>query len=316
MEFKPPEPEPVAQPAPTPVAPVTVQARLSPAELSKAAYAFVQAYAAPTIKIDHIARWREPICVHVDGVTALEARRLQARVEDVARALGRPLAKPGCAPNIDIKVTSDPQGVLDRIAARAEATLGYYHRSNTAGLKRVTRPIQAWYMTATVGGGAPNAGALFANVGRSRPEADNIDDPDSPTPNGCGDSRLSGSCLRSVFNNVLIVVDSGRVGERTPGAVSDYVAMLALSQPRSLDGCGILPSVIDAFARCDVRPAPEGLTPADVAYLMSLYETDAEASLSTARFNIAARMTRLLSSADAAARLVIATATSPDANQR
>jgi hypothetical protein len=313
VELKP--PEPAAQAGPTPVAPVTVQAPLAPAELNRAASAFVQAYAVPTVKIAHIARWREPICVHIDGMTAAKAGRMRARVEAVAKALGRSVAGPGCAANVDIKVSADPQGLLDRIAAQAEPALGYYHRSDTAALKKVNRPIQAWYMTATVGGRAPSAGALFANVGRSRAETEDIDDPDSPTPNGCGDSRLSGACLQSVFKNVLIVVDSGRVEGRGQGLIADYVAMLALSQPRSLELCGVLPSVIDAFARCEARRAPEGLTAADVAYLRALYATDPEASLATARSDIASRMARLLGSPDSASRLVIADAPS-DAEAR
>lgn len=314
VQPRPPEPAPEA--APTPVAPVTVEAPLSPAELKRAAYAFVQAYAAPTIKIAHVARWRDPICVGVSGVTPEEAGRMRARVEAVARALGRPVARPGCETNVDIKVSPDPQSVLDRVADRAEPELGYYHRSDAKALKQVTRPIQAWYMTATVGGRGPSAGALFAGVGRARADGEDIDDPLSPTPNGCGDSRLSGSCLQSVFKNVLIVVDSSRVQDPSRGFAADYVAMLALSQPRSLDNCGTLPSVIDAFARCDVRRAPEGLTRADVAYLTALYAIDPEDSLSSARADIAARMARLLDSAESAARLEIVSAPAAPADAR
>ncbi len=128
-----------------------------------------------------------------------------------------------------------------------------------------------------------------------------VDDPDNAPPTGCADSHFS-SCLRSGFDNILVVVDNGRVQGRSLGLVSDYVTMLALSQPRSLDGCNILPSVIDLFSACPDRDAPDGLTPADAAYLTALYAADLEANKAGEQTEIANRMAKILIPAKAAAR--------------
>ncbi len=276
----------------------------APAEAAKQAASFVQSYAAPTARLHQIARWDDPICVQVTGLLPNQAAQVKARIEDVAKALGASLAPAGCAPGIEIVFSEQPQGVLDNVAARRPLMLGYDHR-DAKTLKIVTRPIQAWYTTASVGGGGPNAGAVFSSADtpaarggsagglRVQTRARVLDDPDNDPPTGCGDSHFS-SCLSSVFDNVLVVVDNGRMRGKNLGLVSDYVTMLALSQPRSLDGCNVLPSITDLFAACPGRAAPDGLTPADAAYLTALYETDPEANKAGQQSDIADRMSRML----------------------
>lgn len=297
--------QPPAPPAPpaaaTPVAPVTVQAPLSPAELKEQAVSFVRSYAASTVRLDQIARWREPICAQIGGLKPVEAYQVQARLEEVAKAAGARLLAPGCAANVDIWFTEEPQVLLDRIAARQEEALGYFHSSDTKALKTVTRPIQAWYMTATTGSGGPNAGAMFANVGGARYDSEVVDDPESLAPKGCGDSRFS-ACQQSVFKHVLVVVDSGRVQGHSRALVSDYVAMLVLAQARSLEGCKVLPSVTDLFSACPGRTAPDSLTPADAAYLAALYAANLEAKKAGEQSDIAERMAKILIKANPVAR--------------
>jgi len=297
-----------AAPARAPFSATSVALVTRPADVRKQTDSFVRSYAASTAKLGQIARWGDPLCVQVIGLAPEPAAHIRARIEAVAKGVGQSVLAAGCTPNIEIAFTDQPQSLIDRLAARQEELLGYHHR-DVKTLKTVTRPIQAWYVTATVSRGGPNAGALFSsNVAGSR-EGVNVqtnarvtDDPDNRLPMGCGDSRFS-SCLESVFDNVLVVVDMGRVRDKGAGQVSDYVAMLALSQPRSLDGCNVLPSVTDLFApACPGHVAPDGLTPADTAYLTSLYATDPEARKAGAQSDIAWRMARILVSADMAVK--------------
>jgi hypothetical protein len=271
-------------------------------------YSFVQSYAATTHRLEQIARWDGPICVQVTGLVPDKAALIKNRVEDVAKALGVKALGAGCASNIEIVFTTDPQKVINDVAKRRDVLLGYEHASDKS-LKTVTRPIQAWYVTATAGGAGPNAGAMFAfsNNGANtpavpiQPKLRVVDDPDNTPPTGCGDSRFS-SCLKSVFDNVLVVVDAGRAKDKNLGLISDYVAMVALSQPRSADHCNVLPSVTELFAEaCPGRAAPTELTPADAAYLTALYTADAEANGAGQRSDIARRMNRILAPSNVAA---------------
>jgi len=284
-----------------------------PAEAEKQISSFVRSYAATTPRLDQIPRWGEAICVEVTGLPADKAAVIKGRVEDVAKAVGQAVLLQGCPPNIEIVFTARPQHVLDDVAARRDVLLGYNHR-DAKTLKIVTRPIQAWYVTATVGGEGPNAGALFSHEDSATAHPGNsggvqvqtqvrvMDDPDNEPPTGCADSRLSG-CLKSEFDNVLLVVDLGRVRDKSLGLLSDYVTMLALSQPRSLDGCNALPSVIDLFSpACPGRGAPDGLTPADAAYLTALYAADPQAGKMGQQVDISDRMAKILIPAGVVAR--------------
>lgn len=273
------------------------------AEAQKQAFGFVQSYAATTAKLGQVARWADPLCVDVTGLAADKAAAIKARVEDVAKAVGLTTGAPGCGHNIEVMFTDQPQKLVDSIAAKQEWFLGYNHRDSRT--KIVTQPVQAWYVTMTVGGAGPNAGALFAFGGQAgyglpmQTKERVIDDATYWTPTGCGDNHFS-SCLKSILGNVLVVVDSTKVQGKSVGLLSDYVAMLALSQPAALDHCNVLPSITDLFVEGCGRAAPQELTPADAAYLTALYTVDPEAKQAGQETAIAGRMAQMLTSTVAA----------------
>ncbi len=302
---------PAPAPAGSAVAPLTVQGTPPPEMMEEWAQSFVRSYAKPTAKLGQLARWGDPLCVQVLGLNPAPAAMVAARVEDVARAVGLKVLPAGCTANIEIVFADQPQHLLDTVAAHSEQVLGYHYPVETKGLKTVTRPVQAWYATATRGSGGPNVGMAFAMLtnaaGDGLPndglpgvtvDRETADTPDTRTPTGCGDSHFS-SCLASVFRNVLVVVDAGRATGQDLGLLSDYLALVALSQPRTLDGCAALPSVVDIYApaACPGRLAPDGLTQADAAYLTALYATDPEAKKMAQESDITARMTKMLTAA-------------------
>ena len=309
----------LAQPAAAPsttVAPVTVTAAPQPKVIQKEAHSFVQTYAAvPNPELDQIGRWRDPVCVQVVGLPqADQAALIKARIESVAQAVGVPAARGGCKANVEVVFTDQPQRTLDIVAKRQEHLLGYYHHERTNSLKTVTHPIQAWYVTATRGIGVNTAGLALSQMKDAagnpvtdgdfpglKAQIETVDDPLSGGPTGCAGSRVT-ECLRSVFHNVFIVADSKTLEGKDVGLVADDLVMLALSQPKSLDGCTALPSVIDVFAKapCPGRDPPDGLTPADAAYLTALYSADLEAGKAFELGDISGRMAKILIKANAA----------------
>lgn len=317
----------LAQPAakdPAPVAPVTVQGTAPPAMVEEQARSFVKAYAAPTAKTGQFARWHGTVCVQVIGLAPALAAQVKARTEEVATELELKAAPAGCPANIQIVFSDAPQRLLDGMVAKGQYSIfGYHERYQTKAVTTMSRPIQAWYKTATQGEGLNGANAAFANFtqggqltfvtptgmaqgmfpGMSQAGAQTtVDSPESGTPMGCANSHFS-ECLQSLFLNVLVVVDNAKVKGQPLGPVSDYVAMLALSQPRSLDGCQALPSVIDLFAKspCEGRTAPDGLTAADAAYLTALYKADPQNKGRWEQDDIMAEMADILIKAQSAA---------------
>jgi hypothetical protein len=321
-----PPPADATRPA-TPLSSVTVQAT-TPAAVKQLSRTFVQALALRSGKIDQLPRWHRPVCVAVKGLVPDKANHVATRVEDVARAVGLKVEKPGCTSNIQILFTDQPQRMADTIG---EAYLGYHNRNETTKIRTVTHPIQGWYATATAGaagatglafsGGTGTAGpsmshgpdspdtstsAWEANFGQSagtQLSMNVVDSPEHSAPTGCADSRFS-SCMKSMFMNVIVIADAKAIEGKDTRAVADYVAMLAVSQPKSLDGCNALPSVIDLLAKsaCPDRDPPVGMTAADSAYLAGLYASDPEARTTSAEGDIAGRMAAILIKAQTASR--------------
>jgi hypothetical protein len=164
----------------------------------------------------------------------------------------------------------------------------------------VTRPVQAWRTTATLGAPTNFNGLLITGgVGFALPQtqAEVVDDAWSTPPAPCfGNASFATQCRQSLFKNVFIVVDSKLLGTRSLNVIADYLALVALADPGSLDGCNDLPSVLDALATspCPGRGPPEGLTPADAAFLTALYAADPEGRAWAETSDISNRMARIL----------------------
>lgn len=287
-----------AQAPATPVSPLTVEGT-SRKVLEQQAREFVDVYATPT-KLGHLARWNDTsVCVAVSGLVPEQGAQFKTRIDAVAKAVGAPVAPPKCPPNIEIVFTNQPQKYLDAAAAKSPGILG------DKGAKTVTRPIQAWYATDTAGLRArtagpaddgpppPSLGAMAAHVTVERFAVTRgfvaarrcVDssvahhEVKMVAPVGAGVPKylIDEACPHSLFLNVLIVVDAAHMGDVPVDLTADYLALVALSQPKpqSLDGCLALPSVLDLYAKdCPGRETPTGLTPADKAFLTGLYAAD------------------------------------------
>jgi hypothetical protein len=295
---------PAAASGPTVVPRVTVEGQAPPKMIQEQAQAFTKTYPATTTELGQIARWRDPLCIQVYGLAPDVASKIRARVENVGAALGLRADGAGCRGNIEIIFTDKPQSLMDGVARKRDLLLGYFHIQDLKTLKTVNRPIQAWYVTATLGGAGNTTGQTFAYyettgnmpIPSVQWHREVIDDPIYQAPTGCGDSPYFTACLQGVLKNVLVVADSRALQGKDVGLLSDYLSMLALSQPKSLDGCNSLPSVIDLLApsACADREAPDGLTPADAAYLTSLYQSNPESRLAFQQTDIAGRMAKIL----------------------
>jgi hypothetical protein len=193
------------------------------------------------------------VCPEVKNLPAGFSAFISARIKAIAKSVGAP-TKEACKPNIEIIFTAQPQIVMDRVAKDAPILLGYHFVHSTVAAAKVTRPIQAWYITAT-----GNAMETY------------IDDPYHGTPGGAAGSRLSHG-LRSVFSHILVLADTDKVAGYPVGPVADYIAMLVLSQAQAQDDCAELPSILDLMSpNCAGPDKPQSLTIADKAYLEGLY---------------------------------------------
>ena len=275
--------------------------------LDKQAFEFVQAYTATTPEVNQVPRWRDPLCVQVIGLPPDQAAQVKGRIDDVAKAVGVSTAPAGCSANVEIAFATPAQRLVDNYVKGREWIMGYYYKD--PGAKTVTRPVQAWYVTATIGRGGGNAGWTFAFTGVPSQADGNptqlndkvMDRPGSWKPTGCGDSTLT-SCLQNNIVNVFMVVDTAQVQGKSVGVLSDYAAMLVLSQPRAPGACQPLPSIANLFVDGCPGGATDGLTPADAAYLTALYQANPEARAVNEQADISGRMAKMLGSPAVATR--------------
>ena len=309
-----------AQPAPDSAAlsaapAASVAQSAEPVDPKTQAFRFVQAYAAATPKRQVIARWITPICLRVVGLAADQEAAVRARVEQVAKAVGLGVRPVKCRDaNVEIGFTTDPQHMLDDVVARKAGSLGDA-TSGTRTETTVTRPIQAWYLTNGAEYAQNSTTDLKALVLYQSPPttqqeqlwgAQAAGNPNNSSPYPSSDQQWiagDGQFLRR-FLHVMVIIDLRRTGNTKLSLLTDYAAMLALSQPRSLDHCNVLPSITDLFAGpCTGRGVPDLLTPADAAYLAALYAPGREQpgfglprTGSQQDTDIAERMARILAS--------------------
>jgi hypothetical protein len=236
---------------------------------------FVNAHAAPDRVSGLVLRQPNTgICPVTIGLSSAFNDFVTRRIIEVARQVGAVVQEPGrCRHNVQVVFTTEPQKLLDAVAKRDfGALLGAHFVGETKALAQVSRPIQAWYVTGTVSDTGPYPVMRFDSDGLALPEGQvEPDDVYGGTPySGLGSHVPPKN--NSQFMNALIVVDLNKVGGREIGPISDYVAMLVLSQAPSLDACSPLPSILDLMASgCQDRPAPKTLTEGDIAFLKALY---------------------------------------------
>lgn len=259
--------KPVPGEKPTVVDQATVTAPREPEEIQldgrarPAISEFIGHHGALTPRTGKVARWSTGICPVILGLSDPLKVYVSRRILQVAARAGvPPQTNPRCRPNVEVIVTKTPEKLVKRVASRRSGLLlGFHFTSQREQVKDFDGPIQAWYLTSTV------SGASGMQL---------VDFPHANTTDGRIGSRLSAP-VSSVFANVLIVADADQVTGQPIGAVADYIAMLALSQAKTLESCEKLPSILDLMAQdCGDRQKPRKLTSSDLAYLKAVYAAD------------------------------------------
>jgi hypothetical protein len=249
---------------------------------------FVQSFAAPARITGKLVRWERGICPLTMGLRPQAVTFINRRLKEIAIQTGAPVdSKANCKPNIEIIFTTTPQGLMDWVRQKHPTFLGYHDNSRQADrLALVTRPIQAWYTTATrdaIG----NLQLDARNVGGGGVTMAGVTFPDAKTYAVTG--ARTGDGLRSGFHHVIIAIDPNKLVTYEIGSLADYIAMLALTQPSSFDICQQLPSIVNLLTEnCDRKAG--ALTENDIAFLRGLYQMSADKKLGTQQDEVAYRM--------------------------
>jgi hypothetical protein len=245
---------------------------------------FLRDFVAPTPITGKIARWERRLCPLVVGQNSHSNEFIAQRIKYVALAAGAPVnTDTSCTPNIEVVFTTTPQVLMDNVRHRDVFWLGYAQsNAQLDRLAKVTRPVQAWYMTESMDAN----GHRFTDSDILAQK--NGDGMFEPNHYGVTGSRINDG-LKTGFGHVLIVIDSTKMAGQNIVPLADYISMLALTQVNSLETCQQLTSIVNMLAtNCGHTEA--GLTQFDMAYLHGLYLMSAGRGLMFQRNDIAAMM--------------------------
>jgi hypothetical protein len=279
-------------PAATPEAAESVTVTATPLPHRSAVDEFIYSYPTEVRTTDKIARWKAPICPVVQGLPARFASFITTRVKAIAHTAGAPVSEdPKCRHNIEILFTTAPQTVGDWLRKDHWAYLGYFDNFHQADeLAKVTHDIQAWYTTATVGYHGlqrvdnPRGDFLYAGL-NTMPGTESMGG-GAPIYYAPGAGRFNVGPASSLYN-VIIVANPARLGEYEMGALADYIAMLALSQPKSFDACWEVPSITNLLTKdCQAERKTATLSDNDARFLYGLYKMDANYAVQIQRSQI------------------------------
>lgn len=270
-----------AQPAP-PVEHVTVTGTRTRAVMDQ----YIQNFAVPTRMAGKLTRWQDGVCPQVVGMKPQFADAIAKRILSVAQDVGAPVGGPGCRTNIQVVFTTAPQALMDNVRAHQPDYLGYADTaSGRDRLAIVTRPVQAWYSTATrdLDGqvevdGQKTMGTTVDMPPVPPPPAGGIGFGGPPMHMDMPGARIVkvtglrlGDGVTSELHHVIIVAEPGKLLDHEVGELADYIAMLSLTQLASLDVCQPLPSIVNLLVK-DCAGQALALTDNDLAYLKGLYK--------------------------------------------
>ena len=278
-------------------------------DVQKAVTDFVGALTVPTKMTGKLARWRAKVCPIVAGLRPSAVKLITLRIKEVAAQVGAPVDDSDkCQPNIEIVFTTTPQALLDTIFIKYPYLLGD-HDNSAQGLKlaAITRPIQSWYATATndlrgnvqvdgvqTGGvtmDMPFIPGMGGGIQTSATGTVSMNMPNARVTNVTG-GRLSDG-VASDFHHVAVVAEPAKLLEYEIGPLSDYIALLALSQTPIPDHCLALPTILNLLAQGCTAP-PKTLTGVDLAYLRGLYKMTPTATIGGQRDELVYQMEKSL----------------------
>lgn len=275
---RPPSPNPDA----TTLEDITVQGAAT--RLAMGAYARTIA-AGPPGRLS--PRWNDRVCVRVMNMDAEHADILKTRVEVVAQAVGlSPDTARNCAPNISIYASDDPDALAQALVEAAPRNFQPVRNNVSLGdaaldaFRTSDAPVRWWQVSLPlmVDTGQP---AIVLGATETRKQ-----DPLALAVTVRNGSRLLGN-VRDDLVGVTIIIDTQKINSAPFGAVSDYVAFVALAPADPRATTESFDTVLNLFDRPDVS----GLTLMDQDYLYALYTASrAPASASLQAGEIADRM--------------------------
>ena len=260
--------------------------------------------------VDHpLELWRSPVCVAVAGLRP-QGEFIFKRFTEIITDVGATVGTNGCTPNLIVVLTTKPEAFLSAWRKRDQRMFGGANPGLVNQFFTHALPVRVWYNTSFAGrDAAPGAsssalssaataggGAMAGGAGTStQTQLMLLDIPtfqDQP-----GGTRLSLTAVPDL-SSTIVVVDLKQCEGFGWGALTDYIAMVSLTNVDLSTNFVDMPSVLALFsAPADKRLT--GMTDWDRAYLKAVYHSRRMARLQ--RVEIREQMVREMDTSVASA---------------
>lgn len=233
-----------------------------PEEVRREAVDFVKSVG---VTEEPVARWVEPVCPEIMGVSAQIASQVEARVREVAQQANIRLAKSGCKGNLVIVFAKDGDRVVKQVASRSPDMLKDVAPAHRAYLYDGKSPIRWWHVTQS------RTKDGMRDMGNDVPPFVALDGPGGAQLGGNVHTQYRSSIASTQMVRVLraatVIVDVEDAEGKALDSVTDFAALVGLAEIRPSDPPPAT-SILSLFA-----PAgPKELTPLDSNFLAALYK--------------------------------------------
>ena len=232
--------QPVAQSGKSELETVTIAARRQRKLIERQINTFVSSIT-PLARDESLARWQEPICPLVAGMSRAGGEFVLARLSQVARDAGAPLAPEKCTPNFLVVLTARPEALLKKWWTRNPRL--FNNDRGVGGINRfigTTRPVRVWYNATSACTGTQTT--FEVEGGMVYP---------SCAHGGLG-SRLTWESVRKI-TSAIVLADAGLVKDLSAGQLADYIAMIGFAQIRESAKPGDAPRSCVCLPRLEPR---------------------------------------------------------------
>ncbi|MDB5679155.1 hypothetical protein [Sphingomonas bacterium] len=211
-----------------------------------------------------LARFHQPVCPSVIGLSRDYAAIVESRIRDDAAAVGAPVAKSAkCSANLIVIVASDGATLVRDMRVNRPGWLTGLSSANVDALT-VPGPARAWSITSLRNEDGEGVGAPRGATAR---------DPLGAAPA----FRIRSASIvrqpnRQDVEGSFVVIDQAATVGLSLRQIADYAAMRGLALTRPPAPGGTTETILSLLDVAAVRP--RGLTATDTAYLRALYARD------------------------------------------
>lgn len=209
------------------------------------------------------ARWVQPACPRVVGLSRKQAMRVELKLREIARDAGVPLAGKGCKTNVAVAFTDDAGRVVSTIQKRSWSRLAEVPSSQRQDLLNADAPVRWWYTTTKLDRFGMSSGVMGPHV--KSDQVAEIPGVHHSTMALFNSSIVSTQIIRAL-QTATVVVDVKKASGVSLETLASYAALVAFAEinardaapPRSILGLLTTGGAAD-------------LTDLDRAFLRSLY---------------------------------------------